>query len=167
MRDRQFYHEAWGNSSQRQFYSYFPRQPRISNLKLTEQRIQQMASLTWQLYTDCDDIVELKSLCPELGALNLQFRKTEEYIAQAVLDRPMQDMLLNVVDGCFAILKDLQMQIQEHQGVENAAHQSWNDVVWSENQIEWRVGRLGIYSKGLSSMNANFQRCFSSFPLYY
>lgn len=120
-----------------------------------------MANLSWQLYTDCDEILELKPLCPELGALNLQVRKTEEYITQAVLDRPMQDMLLNVVDGCFPILNDSQMQIRQSEQVENGAQQNWIEVVWSESQVKWRLGALATYSKGLSSMNANFQTCFT------
>lgn len=124
-----------------------------------------MASLTWQLYIDCDEIFQLKSLCPELGALNLQFRKAEDYVSQGVLNRLMQDMLLNVVDGCYVILNGLEQQMQEYRKLEDTAQQNWNDVVWCKDQVQWRVGTLSIYSKGLSAMNANFSRCVSSLSM--
>jgi hypothetical protein len=124
-----------------------------------------MASLTWQLYIDCDEIFQLKSLSPELGALNLQFRKAEDYVSQGVLNRLMQDMLLNVVDGCYVILRELEQQMQEYRKLEDTAQQDWNDVVWCEDQVQWRVGTLGIYGKGLSAMNTNFSRCVSSLSM--
>jgi hypothetical protein len=124
-----------------------------------------MASLTWELYIDCDEISQLKPLGPELGALNLQFRKAEDFVSQGVLNRLMQDMLLNVVDGCYVILKELEQQMQEYRKLEDTAQQDWNDVVWCEDQVQCRVGTLGIYGKGLSAMNTNFSRCVSSLPM--
>jgi Ankyrin repeats (3 copies)/Ankyrin repeats (many copies) len=126
-----------------------------------------MASLTWQLYIDCDEIFQLKSLCPELGALNLQFRKAEDYVSQGILNRLMQDMLLNVVDGCYVILKELEQQMQEYPKLGDTAQQEWNDVVWCEDQVQWRVGTLGVYVKGLGAMNTNFSRYVSSLPITF
>jgi len=117
-----------------------------------------MASLSWQLYVDCDEVIQLKPLCPDLGGLNLQFRKAVEYVCQGVLNRSLQDMMLNMVDGCYVILKELEQQTQQYRKLEEPEQQGWNDVIWSEDQIQWRVRMLGIYNKGLSAMNTNFSR---------
>jgi hypothetical protein len=156
MHSRRLQHPSREISSQ---WNFPFRQPKISNTKLTEQRVNQMATLTWQLYNDCDEIFQLKALCPELGALNLQFRKVEDYITQDVLTKLMQDMLLNVVDGCYAILKELEQQTQDYKKLDDDVQQNWNTVVWGEGQVQWRVGMLGVYGKGLSAMNADFSRC--------
>jgi hypothetical protein len=125
---------------------------------LTEQRVQHLASLSRQLYVECDETIQLKPLYPDLGGLNLLFRKAEEYVCQGVLNRSLQDMLLNMVDGCYVILKELEQQTKQYQKLGEPEQRGWNDVVWSEDQIQWRVGMLGIYNKGLSAMNTKFSR---------
>lgn len=68
----------------------------------------------------------------------------------------MQDMLLNAIDGCYVLLKDLDEQIQGQSNLEYNTKEDCNIVLWGEDQINWRAEKLSIYNQGLKPINARF-----------
>ncbi|KAF4465923.1 NB-ARC domain-containing protein [Fusarium albosuccineum] len=130
---------------------------RPSSLEATQQRMNQVMDLTWSLYGECDEIAALRSLSPDLGALNNYFRRASDHIKHGTVDKLMQDMLLNLTDGCYGILLDLQQQIRhstENEGSES--QEGWSSVVWADDQMAWRRKTLETYCHGIRALNANF-----------
>ncbi|KAJ3518367.1 hypothetical protein NM208_g14540 [Fusarium decemcellulare] len=130
---------------------------RPSSLEATQQRMNQVMELTWTLYGECDEITALRSLSPNLGALNNYFRRASDHIKHGTVDKLMQDMLLNLTDGCYGILLDLQQQIRhstENEGSES--DEGWSSVVWADDQMAWRRKTLETYCHGIRALNANF-----------
>ncbi|KAF5004703.1 hypothetical protein FDECE_8814 [Fusarium decemcellulare] len=128
-----------------------------SSLEATQQRMNQVMELTWSLYGECDEITALRSLSPDLGALNNYFRRASDHIKHGTVDKLMQDMLLNLTDGCYGILLDLQQQLRhstENEGSES--QEGWSSVVWADDQMAWRRKTLETYCHGIRALNANF-----------
>lgn len=127
--------------------------PGASDPIYTGRRLEQMAELAYELYQECGEMIELRPLERWLGSLNLQFRTAKNHLNDGVLNKLMQDMLLNICDGCYHILGALQRQLQQHHKGETN-----NTVAWEESQISLSVGFLKEFDEGLHSLNAKFKR---------
>lgn len=138
-----------------------------SRLEAAQQRTDRLSELTWKLYGECDEIAALRCFSSKLGILNIQFRRASDHIKQGAVDNLMQDMLLNLTDGCYGILLNLEEQIkQSHQNHDLRSQEDWSKIVWGDDQISWRREALQVYCQGIEAMNTNITRfvhiCFST-----
>ncbi len=129
----------------------------VPDSSYTQERLGLMADLSWKLSNECEELtVTLQPIAKELEVLHVQFRKAKERLSQGILDRNMQDILLNTCDGCYGILNDLSQQIERnHQG---GTADTWRAVVWGEDQMNWRKEMLVAYSQGLVALNSAIGR---------
>jgi hypothetical protein len=67
-----------------------------------QERLDQLADLSWRLASECEELATtLQPITKALEILHVQFRKARQRLSQGILDKTMQDILLNTCDGCW------------------------------------------------------------------
>lgn len=116
-----------------------------------------MADLSWKLSNECDELTTmLRPIAKKLETLHVEFRKTKQRLSQGILDRCMQDIILNTCDGCYGILYNLSQEMQQSQ--QKATSDAWGSVVWGEEQLKCREEMLEAYGRGLAALNSGIGR---------